>query len=152
MRTNRTLMYPLAGLYRTLGASRPVRRLTLLLVVLAALWTTPAWADDTHKVRGTFTLTESAVHTRDGQCVGSGGYDDLNSGTQVVVRNDRGRILATTRLGPGTLHGGFACKWAFTLRVPESGFYSFEVSHRGELTYSKRQLERKHWRVAFSLG
>ena len=35
-------------------------------------------------------------------CSGSDGYSDVNEGTQVVVKNGKGEILATTTLGHGT--------------------------------------------------
>jgi hypothetical protein len=31
-------------------------------------------------------------------------------------------------------------------------FYRVEVSHRGQQTYARRQLEQDHWNVRVSLG
>lgn len=36
--------------------------------------------------------------------------------------------------------------------IPQSGFYSFEVGRRGELTHSHQEMESFGWDVGFELG
>lgn len=97
-------------------------------------------------------------------CKGSGGYSDISEGTQVVVKNGQGTILATGRLGVGTFPPipspapktpptTDICGFAFLVpAIPDSDFYSIEVSHRGALVYSREDLKAKGWQVALSLG
>lgn len=134
------------------------RALVGTLIVMAALAVNiPAsWADE-HDIKGTFTLTDGVGGT-DTNCFGTGGYDDITKGLQVVVRNDRNKILATARLGAGKRNStastlGTRCTFKFTVKdVPESPFYAVEVGRRGELTYSAKELAKMKWRVQATLG
>lgn len=76
-------------------------------------------------------------------CVGDGGFDDIREGAQVVVRVD-GETVAVGDLGPGRIQmAGSDCKFLFEIEdVPgEHNFYSVEVSHRGELTYDREEVQ-----------
>jgi len=45
------------------------------------------------------------------------------------------------------------CRFAFTVTgIPRATFYSVEVSHRGQLTYSFDDMVNKAWQVAVTLG
>lgn len=92
-------------------------------------------------------------------CSGAGGYDDIEEGAQVTVKDGDGDLLATADLGPGEVtdednstDSFTQCDLPFTVDVPASDFYVIEVSHRGEISYSREELEKKNWKVELSLG
>ena len=95
-------------------------------------------------------LLDSA--TADNGCVGTGGYDDISAGASVTVRDGNGKTLATSELGSGDALSGVGCTYEFTVDVPDADFYRVEVSHRGELEFSRGELEQAGWEVHASLG
>lgn len=117
---------------------------------------------------------QSLVRAASGvECQGAGGYDDIRPGSQVVVRGDAGQIVATGSLQAGKLVKRaimywpgdvpedeatfFYPDWDCELRlrvanIPEADFYTVEVSHRGEATYSRAELEAENWRLELTLG
>ncbi|MCH9036369.1 MAG: hypothetical protein IH860_03485 [Chloroflexi bacterium] len=153
--------------------------LSNLIVVVALLISCGAGDDQT--IRGTLTLSdEDTLWSHGAPCSGSGGYDDIREGAQVVVKNEEGEVIATSSLQQGTgrdllvalleaadeLEGketptsasGFeglelvVCVLPFEVAVPNAAFYSVEVSHRGELSYSREELDEIDWSVDFELG
>ncbi len=120
----------------------------------------------TQTLRGTMVLKEGAqpggvgsVIAIGAPCWGIGGYDDMAAGTQVTVRNENDALIAKGALSEGAISprgptGTLPdCDFAFTVRdVPNAAFYTIEVSHRGELTYSREEMEALDWEVAFTLG
>jgi len=140
-----------------------MRRLVVvsaIAMVMLYVGSAPAFGSG-NTLNGTFTLT-SDVSGPKSNCYGSpdSGYDDIRQGVQVLVRNDSNKILAKGQLGKGagvalpgypSLMG--SCVFSFKINnVPSSNFYSIEVGHRGALTYSKKELDKKRWKVGFSLG
>lgn len=104
---------------------------------------------------GTMTLKGYPYLGRSGgPCTGEGGYDDIRLGASVVVKDGKGVTLATGRLGAGKMgEFGVDCEFSLeVLNVPKADFYSIEVSHRGALTYSRKELAAIGWSVAFELG
>jgi hypothetical protein len=103
---------------------------------------------ETANASGTFVLIDtsqgyvSSIETDGDKCHGVHGYSDIGSGTQVMVKNGKGEILATAPLGQG--HGdGVNCRFAFTFPITEGqDRYVLSVSHRGEFSYSFEQLQR----------
>lgn len=115
-------------------------------------------------------------------CYGDGGYDDVDSGAQVLVKNGDGKILATTTLQSGTgqtagdvlsdggvttttsyygygssfLNTVVRCTFPFQVDVPAGEkFYAVTIGsngHRGTLTYSKDQMAKNDWKVDISIG
>lgn len=113
-----------------------------------------ARSSDLPVLRGTMDLYDSDFQYRPRgiRCSGSGGYDDLHSGTQVLVKDGAGKVLAKGNLESGKTGANKYCRFEFTIHdVPASDFYSVAVSHRGELTYSRDELETLGWQVAFEL-
>ena len=120
--------------------------------------------EPSHTVVGTFTVSDAGDATlgigpsiggTDNDCYGTGGYSDISSGASVTVKDGQGRILATSSLGSGsgTILGIAAvCTFRFKVVVPDSGFYSVEVGHRGSLDFSRDQLASKGWHVDLTLG
>ncbi|MBW0118526.1 hypothetical protein I4J48_25105, partial [Pseudonocardia sp. KRD-169] len=75
-----------------------------------------------------------------GSCAGYGGYSDIGAGTSVTVADATGTVVATGRLDSGRSSAG-DCVFPFSVaEVPgDSDFYRVEVSHRGEVTFSRDQ-------------
>jgi hypothetical protein len=90
-----------------------------------------------------------------GASVGSG-YGDIGEGTQVVVKDPTGKIIATGALDSGTWKKGdifVACVHAFTVtEVPKADFYTLSIGRRGEQTYSHADLQQRGWRIDLTLG
>lgn len=81
-----------------------------------------------------------------------GGYSDLADGAAVSVSDGSGNLLATGRLTGGTQKMS-GVSWTFTLEdVPDADFYRVQVANRGELPYSRADLEAQGWTVSASLG
>jgi hypothetical protein len=79
-----------------------------------------------------------------------GGHDDIVAGARVTVRDGKGTVLATTVLTGGT-PSTTGCTFAFRTHVPDADFYQVGVGHRGALTFSRDELDKKHWSVAARL-
>jgi hypothetical protein len=140
-------------------------RVAALETVVASAGIASTAAGETHTITGYFTVRQQGINFL-GQCTGSGGYDDIQAGTQVTVRDAGGQIIAVGSLGPGVAHDDMGtpmtsddpiespmCVFPILVRdVPDSDFYAIEVSHRGELTFTRAELESLNWEVRFSLG
>lgn len=101
---------------------------------------------------GTLTLADAGAGLESGDvCSGTGGYDDIDLGTQVTVTDADGTLVAMGMLlfGEKTAAG---CEFAFTVDdiTPGSKFYTVEVAHRGGLTQTEDALRTGG--LAFSLG
>lgn len=79
----------------------------------------------------------------------SSDYPDVDQGTQVVVTNSAGTVIATSQLGkgrqqdlPGYGSYGATCNYPFTVQVP-GGLprYGVTVAHRGTIWFSARQMQ-----------
>jgi hypothetical protein len=89
----------------------------------------------------------------DKNCNPSGGYSDIGSSTQVVVKNKEGLELARTDLGllpVFTQENGRRCAWSFVLKIPKGEeYYILSVGSRGEMKYSFEEITSV---VTLSLG
>ncbi len=114
-------------------------------------------------VSGTFTLVQRSGFFIYGSsasgadlCEGTGGYSDIQEGLPVDVADQDGTVLSAGALGRGVVEGeGSAqvCEFDFDLpSVQDADRYVIEVGDRGELSYSRAQLEEMNWEVSFSLG
>jgi hypothetical protein len=76
-----------------------------------------------------------------------GGYSDLADGAGVQVSDGAGKLLATSSLtgGQQSLKG---VTFRFTVAVPDEEFYKVQIANRGELPYSRADLEKKAWKVS----
>jgi hypothetical protein len=105
-----------------------------------------------HDLSGTFSLTDSSKNFSAAFCVGSGGYSDIRSGTNVVLKDGDGKLLATGSLGDSTGIGD-TCTFIYSLKdVPERPFYTIEVGSRGDLSYSLEEMRNMGWSIALTLG
>ncbi|MGW3608922.1 hypothetical protein ACWD6N_03385 [Micromonospora sp. NPDC005163] len=81
-------------------------------------------------------------------CRGSGGYDDIAPGAQVVITDSAGATVGLGKLGNGVMETApgattaDGCKFNFTVKDVPTGknFYGVEVSHRGKVQYPEQQL------------
>lgn len=105
----------------------------------------------TFTLTGTFELTDDAVDDGASGCKGTGGYDDISSGTAVTVYDAAGTVIATGGLGDSTLDGS-ACTFDVAVEDVPKGkdFYKVEVSHRG--TVQLTEAEAESGAFAASLG
>lgn len=85
-------------------------------------------------------------------CLGQGGYSDIAPGAQVTVRDQSGEVIALAQLEPHPGDTTPACLFTFSVEVPEAKFYSFEVSHRGQVSFSKKDLAEGNWSIELALG
>ncbi|MFF4650890.1 hypothetical protein [Streptomyces sp. NPDC001380] len=101
---------------------------------------------------GTITLTEVGAGLEDGAlCSGTGGYSDINLGTQVNISDAAGTLVASGSLGPGE-KAETGCTFSFTVGdiTPGSKFYTVAVGHRGGLTETEDELRAGG--LEFTLG
>lgn len=101
---------------------------------------------------GTLTVSGIGAGLDPGElCSGTGGYSDIDFGTQVTVSDAAGTLVATGTLGLGqkTEQG---CEFPFTVDdiTPGSKFHTVEVSHRGGLTQTEDDLRAGG--LTFTLG
>lgn len=92
-----------------------------------------------------------------GTCIADDGYDDINEGAQVTVKNEAGEVLGVGALSSGVQTGsegfsyqdflreytGAICSFSFSFEVPGgASFYSLSVGNdnRGEITYTAEEL------------
>lgn len=85
-------------------------------------------------------------------CVGAGGYDDIEPGLEVTVRDEGDAVI-----GDGQLTGGFVvsqgCVFDFKVpNLPRSNFYKVKVGNRGEQNYSYDEMKAAGWSLNLSLG
>jgi hypothetical protein len=103
---------------------------------------------ETATASGTFVLIDesntyvSSIESVQGKCHGVHGYSDIGSGTQVMVKNGKGEIIASTSLGEG--HGDEVdCRFSFSFPITDGqDRYVVSVGHRGEFSYNFEQLRR----------
>lgn len=108
-------------------------------------------------VKGSFSLLDKSpseystpITVSGSTCSGSGGYSDIDEGTQVTVKNGKGEVLTTTTLGAGS-GGRYVCTFPFSFQITEGeDRYVVTVSRRGDMSYSFNDLKAKG--VALQLG
>lgn len=99
-------------------------------------------------VAGTLIIYDSFTWSSETGCVGTGGYDDIHAGTQVVITDSAGVPIALGKLDEGELEGRVPgvisdiCRFTFSIsQVPTGkGFYGVEVGHRGGVQYSEQEI------------
>lgn len=124
----------------------------------------PTATPESYTIEGVFTLRDpgsillfgAGPGARPDSCAGNGGYDDVEPGLQVVVRDGEGSTLGTGRLAyDHDAHEASrdVCPLVFGVPgLPRSDFYAVEVGRRGELVYSFDELEAAGWEVQATLG
>lgn len=149
-----------------------------VLVVLLAVVVTGD--EDGQTLTGEFTLTDTeSVSGTAESCRGTGGYSDVGPGMNVTVRNGSGEIIASgnTESLDAEEHFGteaeedseegeestspqelaetmfevLGCTVVFEIDIPKSEFYAIAVGRRGELSYSREELEELNWNVSLTV-
>jgi hypothetical protein len=101
-------------------------------------------------VKGGVLLTSTSIAFANGNCYGTGGYDDMSADAQVTIYDGSGKTIAVTQLDAGTDTGGTtSCLFDFEVKVPHSTYYAIEVSHRGKVTFTEAEMRN---RPALTLG
>ena len=104
---------------------------------------------------GTFVLfdTSGSIGGGESRCFGTGGYSDIDEGAEVAVHDEEGDLIGSSQLDSGEPIEELACEFRFVIEdLPDAKFYSIEVSQRGDVTFSKSELEEQDWKVELSLG
>jgi hypothetical protein len=111
---------------------------------------------DLYRIAGTFELRADPENLTFLQmpfgCITSGGYADIKVGTQITVTDQTGTIIGLGELEPIDLPDEDRCVFTFTIDVPEATFYTVAMGRRGDLTYSKQDLEDAGWHVDLVIG
>lgn len=114
------------------------------------------------------------------QCFVGPGFEDIATGTAVTIRDGAGVIIGTSQLAgfqlvetyvetmeditswdvaSDPLRSDFPmvevtlgyCQFQFQAEVPDADFYTVEVSHRGQVNFSRADLEATLWTMNVSL-
>jgi hypothetical protein len=125
------------------------------LVAVAAggyLWNRSRPAAEPVTIRGTMILTDAP--TLRANCVGQGVFSDLRSGAVVVLTDESGSRIGSTRLQPGEPdYDDQVCSYPFTLTGVPSDHqeYAVEVAQRGRVTKSRAEMAQTGWTYFLSL-
>ena len=112
-------------------------------------------------VKGTLDLTSIDGIQGDGEdagasCHGQSGYDDIDEGAQVVIKDGDSKRIAVGSLGAGTLMTSITdaetprCEFTFKVKdVPDKGsIYTIAIGNRDDYTFKKSEASS----LALSLG
>jgi hypothetical protein len=106
-----------------------------------------------HNIKGSLTLRDNFYGEEGNFCSGGGGYRDIKSGRQVLVKDQKGETLATGELGIGKIISHNHCQFAIEVNgVRKAEFYTIQIGRRGDLTYSYQEMKDKNWELNVSLG
>ncbi len=96
------------------------------------------------EVKGTLTLPFGDEGATDvgARCLGQGGYADIARGSQIVIKNDKGKRIAVGALGDGTIErqdAGWLCHFAYSIKsIPSDGdLYTIAIGNRDDYTFKK---------------
>jgi hypothetical protein len=129
----------------------------VVLVGAAAVGLLALTTTSTRTVEGSATLVDSDFSRQSvgASCSGSGGYSDLRAGASMRLADGEGATIATTNLAPGVVPRSGRCLFSFTFdEIPDVDFYAVTIGggRRGELSYSREELEAKNWEIDLSIG
>jgi hypothetical protein len=86
-------------------------------------------------------------------CKGLGAYNDLFGGTQVVVKDQLGAVIATGSLDVGRVVPGRTCQFGVLVpELPRADVYQFEVGQRLISAYRYDDLAASGWQVTLNLS
>ncbi|WP_040899340.1 PASTA domain-containing protein [Xenococcus sp. PCC 7305] len=111
-----------------------------------------------YSINGSIRLIDSKLGGYDDTCYGTGGYNDIDSGMSITVKDDRGTIIATGQTGSGShpessSYSSMICVFKFDIiQVPKRNFYTIDFGRRGQLNYSFEKLEEIDWQITLSVG
>ena len=106
-----------------------------------------------HNIKGSLTLKDDFFGGVGQFCNGKGGYGDIKSGRQVLVKDHKGETIATGELGIGKIISDNHCQFSIEVNgIRKAEFYTIQIGRRGDLTYSYQEMEDKNWELNVSLG
>ena len=90
-------------------------------------------------------------------CFGRSGYQDIRGGTQIIVKDGSGKVLAIGKISNGRSPAGqyfqHICRFTFKIsNISRTNFYSIKIGRRGEILYSYQDLVKQNWNVNLTLG
>ncbi|MCU1614692.1 MAG: putative rane protein [Frankiales bacterium] len=133
----------------------PSRRKPLLIaagVLVAGLATAATLLLTSGPTMHPLTIDVALLDADSGCSGGAGGYSDIGPGQPVTVKDENGKILASTVL-PDTGGGSFGCVWTMHVVVPDNAQqYGVEMGRRGTVTFSHDKLVADHWKAELSIG
>jgi hypothetical protein len=104
-----------------------------------------------HTLHGVLLVTATTDSGAPAGCGLPAGYDDIQAGADVTIADSTGKVVATSGLDGGREVSG-GCQFTFDASVPNSSFYRIEVTHGGQVTFSRSQLEASGWEAGLTLG
>ncbi len=109
-----------------------------------------------HTVTGDLSLsdTDFSGYSSGSSCSGSYGYDDIDAGAEVRIKDESGTLVATGTLEPGTFDGLY-CVFPFTVEdVPTAKYYEISAGNdsRGGVHFTPKEMKSRHWAAHLSLG
>lgn len=123
---------------------------------------TPAPTEEAHIITGV--LTVYGFMNESTGCSPNKGYEDINDGTNVVVKDASERTIGTAALelwldAPASYgvdksaeYGAFPCVFKFEPQVPRSDFYHVTIGRRDGPTESYQELAGQGWEWDLSIG
>ena len=112
-------------------------------------------------LRGSVPVETGVARTTGKPCTSPRGFEDIATGTEVVVRDQEGRAIGRGALrsgravgdrDPRDVVGTRQCEFGFEIaQLPDADFYSVSIGRRGEVTYSREDLERMGWVLSLTL-
>ena len=118
-------------------------------------------APPSHQLEGTYIVHGEFPHRNfGGPCKGAeAGYPNIQTGTTVVVQDERAAVLGSVPLQGGTLRKGLLrgrdddCVFSFSLTVPEREAYRIKVGRQpGNVRFTRTDLERTSWKAELTIG
>jgi hypothetical protein len=140
------------------------------VVAVLALFLVPRGGEDKVTIHVGMTLADlDGVEGTNGDCYGTGGYDDFGPGMDVVIRDGSGDVIGTGRtvnldaarqyfreeLGEDLDledRAGGLCLVVADVESKSSEFYEVSVGRRGSVTYTSDELADNDYETMLSLG
>lgn len=138
------------------GGADQVAPVTKTHTVSGTLTVSGQWGEDGScgSSASDIAILEGVIDGKTYPCPGGpgGGYDDIEDGAQVTIKDGSGKLLAVGNLTGGTVAmDGVSFKFEVP-KVKETAFYQVEVAHRGGVNYPIADMESKDWTVSLNLG
>lgn len=124
---------------------------------------------DTHALTGTVSVPgfSTMMKAQKGEkCFPQDGYDSVQSGATLTVKDEAEKVVATGQLAAGAFaengsQGRYldqdaseaTCRFSFEAEVPDDvKFYTVGISGVGDQTFSHATLEAKSWHITLSVS
>jgi hypothetical protein len=106
----------------------------------------------THRLQGAFILNDTGVDYSESSCSGTGEYADLKEGLGVVVKDEAGQTVGSTKLVVDPRSSASQCLYRWEMTVADAASYSIHVGERAAGTYSTEDMNSRYWQVATTVG